>query len=169
VAIAYIGVGANLGRPEEQLQLASVLLSNHYAIQVLKSSSIYRSDPIGILPYGHQGLDCYVNAVWQIRTSLSPDKLLSVLQSVELRLGRKRLRSGKNFPRKLDLDLLLYGMRRFSTKTLTVPHPRMHKRQFVLKPLAEISPRMIVPGVGRVQNLVKQNRIMAQTVELLAT
>lgn len=166
--IAYLGVGANLGRPEEQLQIAKALLRSHYAIRILKSSSMYRSDSIGNSPYNHHGLDSYINAVWQIRTSLPPYRLLSVLQSIELRLGRKRGRGGRNFPRKLDLDILLYGERRFSSRSLTIPHPRIQQRRFVLSPLSEISPRLLVPGFGRVQSLVNRSHIKAQTVELLA-
>jgi 2-amino-4-hydroxy-6-hydroxymethyldihydropteridine diphosphokinase len=167
VVIAYLGVGANLGRPEKQLQLASALLVNHCAVQILKSSSMFRSAPIGRSPYSGKDLGFYVNAVWQIRTSLSAYKLLSVLKSIELRLGRKRFRGSKNLARTVDLDLLLYGAQRINTKNLTVPHQRMHQRRFVLEPLAEITPRLLVPGVGAVQNLIKQNYIAAQAVELL--
>ena len=167
MTVAYLGVGANLGHPVEQLQRARTLLNRHFAIQFIQSSSIYSSSPIGGAALCNTGQSVYVNAVWQIHTSLSAFRLLSVLNELELKLGRKRLRGSKNMARPLDLDILLYGNQRINTKNLIVPHPRLHLRRFVLEPLAEITSGLTVPGVGVVQYLAQQNSILVQAVKLL--
>lgn len=167
MTVAYLGVGANLGHSVEQLQRARTLLNRHLAIQFIRSSSMYSSSHVGAARLRNTGQGEYVNAVWQIHTSLSASRLLLVLHGLELKLGRKRLRGSKNMARPLDLDILLYGNQRINTKSLTVPHPRLHLRRFVLEPLAEIASGLTVPGVGGVQYLAQQNSILVQAVKLL--
>ena len=111
-------------------------------------SSLYRSAPLDA-----QGAD-YVNAVAQLQTKMLPAVLLKTLQAIEARFGRER--PYRNAPRTLDLDLLLYGDRRIDTPVLTLPHPRMHERAFVLVPLAEIAPDLAqpVPADQRIERIV---------------
>ena len=129
---AYIGLGANLGDPQATLQQAADLLAATPGISGLELSRFYRSAPIE-----SSGPD-YINAVARIRTNLDAHALLDALQNTENQWGRTR--PYRNAPRTLDLDLLLYGNEVIATARLTVPHPRMHERAFVLKPLAELAP-----------------------------
>ena len=110
-------------------------------------SSLYRSAPVDA-----QGPD-YVNAVTELRSALEPESLLAALHSIEARFARER--PYPNAPRTLDLDLLLFGQRRIATPTLTLPHPRMHQRAFVLLPLAELAPELVaeIPAGQRVEKL----------------
>lgn len=132
----YIGLGANLGDP------ISTLLDACDALHALPQSSdvcisgFYRSAPVGVDAAGPD----YINAVASLKTQLSPHELLKQLLLIENTHGRER--SYKNAPRTLDLDLLLYGNEKIQTDDLTVPHPRMHLRAFVLQPLAELNPRI---------------------------
>src|SRR6185436_1639037 len=103
--------------------------------RVVKKSSLYRTAPMG-----HADQPDFINAVAQLETGLPAERLLAELQALEQRHGRKR--SFPNAPRTLDLDVLLYGNARIQSDTLTVPHPRMHERAFVLKPLLEIAPEL---------------------------
>lgn len=133
---AYIGLGANLG------DTIGTLLDACDALHALPRSSdvcisgFYRSAPVGV---DAEGPD-YVNAVASLKTQLSPHELLEQLLKIEETHGRER--SYKNAPRTLDMDLLLYGNEKIQTTNLTVPHPRMHLRAFVLQPLAELNPRI---------------------------
>lgn len=131
---ACIGLGANLGDALASLQQAAQELAATPGIAGLRLSRFYRSAPVDAT-----GPD-YVNAVAEIDTSLSADALLDVLQEVENSHGR--LRPYRNAPRTLDLDLLLYGEHVIDTPRLTVPHPRMHQRAFVLRPLQELRPTL---------------------------
>ena len=115
--------------------------------RLARMSSLYRSAPVGYLEQPD-----FINAVAQIETALSPRALLDALLEIERRLGR--VRDFPNAPRTLDLDLVLYGETVCAEPALTVPHPRMHERAFVLVPLAEIAPEAMVPGRGRVSELV---------------
>lgn len=135
---AYIGLGANLGDARRAVPLAAAQLSHTDGIDALKLSPLYRSAPID-----SSGPD-YVNAVASLRTRLSPEALLDTLQRIEQLHGRER--PYRNAPRTLDLDLLLYGTRRIDTPRLTVPHPRMHQRAFVLRPLIDLAPDMRLDG-----------------------
>ncbi len=131
--IAYVGLGANLGEPRGQLQEALARLSAAEEVEVLKVSGFYRNPPLG-----PPGQPWYVNAVAQVRTRLEPEALLRVLQLIETALGRVRgVRWG---PRLIDLDLLLYNGEVLAGPELVLPHPEMHRRAFVLVPLAEIAP-----------------------------
>ena len=130
-ALAYIGLGANLGQPESTLRQALQTLKDSRGIDGIVSSSLYRSAPVNAPG------PIYVNAVAAIHTSLAPLPLLAVLRDIEMTFGRQR--HFRNAPRTLDLDLLLYDDLCFETPSLTVPHPRMHERAFVLMPLIEIA------------------------------
>jgi len=131
--IAYIGLGANLGDPRRQLQAALAKLAAAEEVEVLKVSAFYSTPPLG-----PPGQPWYLNAVAQVRTRLEPEELLRVLHRVEQDLGRVR---GERWgPRIIDLDLLLYDGLVRSGPELALPHPEMHRRAFVLVPLAEIAP-----------------------------
>ena len=119
-------------------------------------SSLYRSAPVG---YANQ--PDFVNAVAQLETGLEPKRLLAGLLAIETRHGRRR--SFANAPRTLDLDLLLFGEERIAVPGLTVPHPRMHERAFVLMPLLEIAPQAHIPGHGKAADLLE--RCPPQAVE----
>ena len=132
---AYVGVGSNLNDPRVQVLQAFTELDGLPNTRVVRKSSLYRSAPMG-----HAAQPDFVNAVAQVETGLPAERLLAELQAVEARHGRER--SFPNAPRTLDLDLLLYGTARIASPALTVPHPRMHERAFVLKPLLEIAPQL---------------------------
>ena len=138
--IAYIGIGANLGDAPAQLDAALLQLAGLPATRLLAQSSRYHSAPID------SSGDDYLNAVASIDTSLAPLALLDALQAIEQAQGRER--PYHNAPRTLDLDLLLYGDCQLDLPALTVPHPRMHQRAFVLLPLLEIAPDASLPGQG---------------------
>ena len=132
---AYIGLGANLGDAPAALRAAIQALAALPGTQLLQCSALYRSAPVDAT-----GPDFY-NAVAALRTSLPPQELLAALQSIEAAAGRER--PYRNAPRTLDLDILLFDALAIDTPTLTVPHPRMHERAFVLLPLAEIAPARV--------------------------
>ena len=146
MALAYIGLGANLGDARATLQQALYELAQRPGVQSLQASSLYRTAPID-----SSGPD-YVNAVARIETSLAPQALLAQLQQIENQHGRAR--PYRNAPRTLDLDLLLHGDAVVATADLIVPHPRLHQRAFVLLPLAELAPDLVVPGRGAVAALL---------------
>ncbi len=132
--IAYLGLGANLGVPEVQLRDALKRLNAAEEVEVTRVSAFYRNPPLG-----PENQPWYVNAAARLRTRLGPEELLRLLQQVETALGRVR---GERWgPRRLDLDLLLYNGEVIFAPDLVVPHPEMHRRAFVLAPLAEIAPR----------------------------
>ena len=133
----FVGLGANLGDAAATVREAFDALGALPQTTCVARSSLYRSAPVDA-----QGSD-YINAVAQLRTGLSPLALLDALQAIEGRFGRER--PYRNAPRTLDLDVLLYGQRRIVTPRLTVPHPRLHERAFVLVPLAEIAPDLALP------------------------
>lgn len=155
---AFVGLGSNLAHPRRQLAKALAGLTAVAGVRVLAVSSSYATAPIGGPPQPD-----YVNAVALIDTALAPRALLARLQAIERRQHRRRDRATpRNAPRTLDLDLLLYGARRIATPQLTVPHPRMHARAFVLKPLTDIAPAITIPGRGLARRFlrdVRQQRI----------
>jgi 2-amino-4-hydroxy-6-hydroxymethyldihydropteridine diphosphokinase len=144
--LAYVGLGANLGEPRRTLESALQALGATPGVRLRRVSSLYRSAPIAA-----SGPD-FINAVAELDTTLQPQALLAALQAVEQQHGRQR--PYRNAPRTLDLDLLLYGTLTLETPALTVPHPRMHERAFVLQPLAELAPALGVPGLGVVAELL---------------
>lgn len=141
---AYVGLGSNLHGPVGQLEQTFEELHAIPRTRLVKHSSLYRSAPFG----GVEQPD-FVNAVAALLTQLSPHALLLELQSIENRRGRERgdVRWG---PRILDLDLLVYSDRRVKDDDLTVPHPGILERNFVLLPLAEIAPKLTIPGLGQI-------------------
>jgi len=144
---AYVGLGANLGEPRRQLQAALDELNRLPQTRLTAASGFYRSAPLG-----HADQPDFLNAVAELDTGLPPEALLDCLQAIETAHGRERSFAGA--PRTLDLDLLLYGDAALATPRLTVPHPRMHERAFVLRPLAEIAPQAIIPARGTARDLL---------------
>jgi len=139
--IVYIGLGSNLENPRDQVQRALVELGQIPGTRVDCHSSLYLSAPLG-----PEDQPDYVNAVARLSTELQPLPLLDALQRIEQKHGRVRERHWG--PRTLDLDILLYGDHCIDLPRLLVPHPHMHQRGFVLKPLLEIAPDLCVPGRG---------------------
>jgi 2-amino-4-hydroxy-6-hydroxymethyldihydropteridine diphosphokinase len=147
--VCYIALGSNLGDPAEQLRSAVEALRGVSSSNELLRSGLYRSEPVG--PAGQPD---YLNAVVSFPVRLAPAELLRRLQEIEAAHGRTReLRWGA---RTLDLDILLYGDSIIRTDQLQVPHPLMVERLFVLKPLMDLSPRLLVPGLGVVGELMEQ-------------
>lgn len=157
--IAFIGLGSNLEEPRSQLHRAFADLGKLPDTRLLECSSLYRSAPLGYLDQPD-----FVNAVAKIDTPLSPQLLLQALLAIEHQHGRER--TFRNAPRTLDLDILLYDELQLHEHGLTIPHPQMHRRAFVLQPLLEIAPDCIIPEVGRASlaSLACQD----QTLERLA-
>ena len=141
MTLAYIGIGSNLGDPQTQVAHAFDELARLPRTRLSARSSLYRSAPVG---YAAQ--PDFINAVAEVDTALGAQELLAGLQAIEARHGRQR--GFDNAPRTLDLDLLLYGDTRIDESHLVVPHPRMHERAFVLRPLLEIAPLVQIPGRG---------------------
>ncbi|WP_417227427.1 2-amino-4-hydroxy-6-hydroxymethyldihydropteridine diphosphokinase [Amphritea sp.] len=135
----YIGLGSNLEHPVTQVATALLELERLDHCRALVHSSLYRSDPVG--PPGQPD---YINAVASVETTLSPIELLDALQAIEQQHQRVRIQHWG--PRTLDLDLLLYGDQQISSERLTVPHPFIQARNFVLYPLAEIAPEVHIPN-----------------------
>ena len=127
----YIGIGSNLGDRKANIEKAMRLLSLVKGLKLDGASSIYETEPVGGPPQNK-----FLNGALRVKTSLSPFLLLAELKKIEKRLGRKR--GIKNGPRTIDLDILLYGNKKVNTNILKVPHPRMHKREFVLRGLREL-------------------------------
>ena len=128
---AYIGVGSNLGNKKKNIFCALELLNQIKEVEISQCSSIYKTKPVGYLNQPD-----FFNAVWKIETTLKPLKLLGVLKNIEKKCGRKKtFRWG---PRIIDLDILTYGDKKIKTKKLTIPHPEMRKRDFVMEPLKEL-------------------------------
>ena len=146
--LAYVGLGSNLAHPRRRIARALRSLAQLPGTKVVAVSRNYRSAPIGTP--GEQ--PDYVNAVAALSTSLSPRALLAQLLVIERHQGRRRtVDAPRNAARTLDLDLLLYGGRRLHDATLTIPHPRMHERAFVLRPLLDIAPAARIPRKGLVR------------------
>ena len=145
---AYIGLGSNLGDRKATLSRALELLAAEPGIEVTKVSVFRETAPVGLLDQPR-----FLNAAARIQTELAPRELLDRLLAVERALGRTR--TGTRFgPRTIDLDLLLYGDSMLSEPGLTVPHPRLRERVFVLEPLAELDPGLVIPGLGDVNSLL---------------
>jgi 2-amino-4-hydroxy-6-hydroxymethyldihydropteridine diphosphokinase len=143
--VAFVGLGSNLAHPRRQIARAVAAIERLPQTRIVALSRNYVSAPV---PRDDTQPD-YVNAVVALRTSLPPHSLLRRLQAIERHHGRDRqLAKPRNSARTLDLDLLLYGRRRMRVPQLTVPHPRMHERAFVLLPLVELAPSLVIPGRG---------------------
>ncbi len=153
----YVGLGSNLNDPVMQIKTALAALNAIPDTHSVQYSSLYRSAPLTLQVAVADQPD-YINAVAALDTQLAPLQLLAELQALEQRHGRTR-GAERWGPRTLDLDLLLYADRQWESEALTVPHPRLHERSFVLYPLFEIAPDINVPGQGSVRELVARCRI----------
>ncbi len=143
---AFIAIGSNLQEPKLQVTQAFELLATLPQTSLIKRSSLYRTAPVG---YDNQ--PDFINAVAEIETALEPQQLMKTLLALETTQGRER--PFPNAPRVLDLDLLLYNDTIMQSPELTLPHPRMQTRGFVMLPLAEIAPELVIPGHGTVTTL----------------
>lgn len=146
MTLAYIALGSNLESPAAQVRRALEGIAALPSTRLMSASSLYRTAPVG---YADQ--PDFVNAVACVDTTLTPQALLAALLALEAEFGR--VRSFRNAPRVLDLDLLLYEGAECTDEALTLPHPRMHERAFVMVPLCEIAPDCVIPGHGRVADL----------------
>lgn len=144
MTIAYVGVGSNLGDREATVRAAIAALPGIVAVSELRET-----DPVGMTEQ-----PAFLNGAVALETELSARELLQSLLAVERELGRERRERWG--PRTIDLDLLLYGDETLDEPGLTVPHPRLHERRFALEPLAEIAPRLVIPGRGRVDDLLAE-------------
>lgn len=147
---AFIALGTNIEPRENHFIKALEMLTDHSEILIKKISSIYETDPVG-----YEDQADFLNMVVEVETELSAEKLLRYCQLIEERLGR--VRTILNGPRTIDLDILLYSQENIRMDDLEIPHPRMHERAFVLVPLGEIAPEIVVPGTGKeVQQLLAE-------------
>jgi 2-amino-4-hydroxy-6-hydroxymethyldihydropteridine diphosphokinase len=149
VTRAYVGLGANLGDREGTLRAAVDALAAEEGIEVVAVSTLRETEPVGV---GEQ--PGYLNGAVELETTLTARELLDRLLAVEQRFGRVRV-PGEHGPRTLDLDLLLYGDEVIDEPGLTVPHPRLHERRYVLEPLAELARGLVVPGRGDMESLLR--------------
>ena len=140
--LVYLGLGSNLAHPRRQLARALRSIARLPGTLVVGASPNYASAPVGV----DAPQPDYVNSVVAVRTVLGPRALLSALHGIERKQLRRRTR--RNAARTLDIDVLLYGRRRIRIPGLTVPHPRMHERAFVLRPLGDVDPAATIPGRG---------------------
>jgi 2-amino-4-hydroxy-6-hydroxymethyldihydropteridine diphosphokinase len=148
---AYVALGANLGDREATLRAALAELDSADGVDVVAISSFADTDPVGYLDQPR-----FLNGAAALETSLGPRALLDLLQAVERRFGRVRADVPAQGPRTLDLDLVLYENAEIEEPGLTIPHPRLHERRFVLEPLAELDPSLEVPGKGEIQTLLAE-------------
>lgn len=153
----YIGIGANLGQPEQNVKAAIAQLKQLPNSHLIAQSGLYRS-----APQDADG-DDYINAVVQIYTSLSAPELLIQLQSIETTFGRTR--PYWHAPRTMDLDILLYGTEQIDSAILTIPHPHLTQRAFVLLPLLQINPDIHIPGLGAAQDFLPN--VATQNIRIL--
>lgn len=150
---AYVALGSNLGDREATIRDAVAVLGAEPGIDLVAVSSLLDTEPVGVVDQPP-----FLNGVAVVDTDLPAAELLATLLAVERRFGRLRQGVPRNGPRTLDLDLLLYGDAEIDEPGLTVPHPRLHERRFVLGPLAEVAPGLEVPGKGTVQTLLSRLR-----------
>jgi len=148
--IAYIGLGSNLGDREEALTAAVAALRANPGIAVVAESSVRETEPWGGVPQ-----PSYLNAVVAVVTELAPAELLRELLDIERTLGRDRSAQVRFGPRTIDLDLLLYGDETVAEPGLEIPHPRIAERRFVLEPLVELDPGLVIPAQGRARDLLE--------------
>ncbi len=150
---AYVGLGSNLNSPVQQVEQALSTLKAIPNTKLISHSSLYQSAPMG-----PQDQPNYINAAAALDTTLDAEALLTALQSIENQ--HDRVRDGHHWgPRTLDMDLLLYGEVQQKSIRLTLPHPGLHLRSFVLVPLNEIAPDLIVPGLGKLQKIMNNIRV----------
>lgn len=159
MARVYIGLGANLGEPVENLKAALKLINESPDLAVTKASSVYLTEPVG-----YEDQPWFYNCVAEIQTNQTPVRLLETLQGIENELGRVRdIRWG---PRTVDLDILLYDEIQIGEQHLTIPHPRMKERAFVIVPLAEIAPGARFPDGETVEVVRRRLRTTEKKILL---
>ena len=160
----YIGIGSNLGDPYENCIRAVDSIREHPFCEIKALSPFYRTEPVGI-----EGGNWFINAVLSIDTSLSSTELIEMLLTIEKEMGRTR--SGLRWEsRIIDLDILLIGNEIINDKNLTVPHPRMHTRRFVMVPMANISPELIHPVKGKsMSDILDEIPLAEQEIKLMET
>ena len=141
MATAYVALGANLGDPVATVNAALAALATLPQTRLSASSALYRTAPVGITEQPE-----FINAAARLETTLAPEVLLDALLDIEQQFGR--IRAERNGPRSLDLDVLLYDAQVIATPRLSLPHPRLHLRAFVLYPLADVAPDLVIPGRG---------------------
>ena len=139
---AYIAFGSNLGDKQKNIAKALQKIDEHAEIHITKESSIIETEP-----WGYQNQDNFLNSVIEVQTSLSAEELMKTLLEIESKLGR--VREIKNGPRTIDLDIIFFDNQISEDEFITLPHPRMHEREFVLKPLAEVNPDYIHPILNK--------------------
>jgi len=152
-----ISLGSNLGDREKNIKHSIRLLEEKCLI--LKKSSLYETEPVSDIKQ-----DWFLNAVIEVKTKLSPEELLDFLLSIEKRLGR--IRSIKDGPREIDLDIIFYGDKTYNGEKLIIPHPRMEQRKFVLEPLKEICPDLVHPVLGMTITELFNNLEKEEVVDL---
>ena len=138
----YVGLGSNIGDRKKNIEKAIQMLSDTPNVKVCRVAQLYETAPVG-----YEAQPDFLNAAAKVETTLKPGEFLAVCQSIELRL--KRVRKIRWGPRTIDIDILLYNDLTINTDVLTIPHPEMHEREFVLKPLSEIAPKVIHPVNGK--------------------
>lgn len=138
----FLSLGSNVGRRPDNLRKALDLIGREAGIKVVRVSLLYSTAPVG-----YTAQRTFLNGVLELRTRLGPRDLLDRLEGIEARMGKST--PFRNGPRRIDIDVLLYGLRQVDECGLVVPHPRMHSRRFVLEPLAEIAPRAVHPVLRR--------------------
>lgn len=158
-----VSIGSNLGNRLKNVSQACDFLCELSSDQKVTAASIYETAPVDCAP----GTPPFLNTVVEIETDLSPPNLLDQLQQFEQSLGRPR-EHGHNAPRTIDLDLLYCGDVVMNKPALTLPHPRMHQRRFVLQPLAEIRPALVIPGLGKTTTQLLAALTDSQLVKLAA-
>ena len=144
----YIALGSNLEKPSQQIYKAINLINTIDELSVTHTSSLYKTKPIGKVDQPD-----FINAAIKLEGDISPENLHTALQDIETQAGRIRMEL--NEPRTLDLDILLIDDLIMKTKKLTVPHPRMHQREFVIVPLFEINQKLNIPGIGSIDDILK--------------
>lgn len=150
--LAYLGLGSNLAHPRRQLARALRSIARLPGTHIVAASPNYVTGPVGV----DDPQPDYVNSVVVVRTALGPRALLAALHGIERKQLRRRAR--RNAARTLDIDVLLYGRRRIRIADLTVPHPRMHERAFVLRPLADVDAAARIPGRGLARRYLRSVR-----------
>ncbi len=148
---AFVGLGSNLGDREATILRALARLKEESEIRVVRVSTLRETDPVGYVDQPQ-----FLNGVVELETELPARDLLTRLLAIERELGRTREDGPPLGPRTIDLDLLLYGEDTIAEAGLQVPHPRLHERRFVLEPLAEVAPDIVIPGQGPVETLVAE-------------
>jgi len=149
----YLALGSNLGNRRQNVLAAAALMQKIKGIKVGKISKLYETEP-----WGYKNQPKFINAAVEIKTELSPLQLFMILKGIEKKLGRKpqKIKWG---PRIIDIDILLYGDRVIKTGRLEIPHPQMHRRIFVLRPLSEIAPDVVHPELKKsIKALLEENR-----------